>query len=351
MKKAIAIIIILIIAAGVGFYFGWVRVEPETFALAHSTITGTFNFPLESGNLYWFWQKLIPKTFHIYTVQKEPYTLEFETRTSLPKSENLADFGTFTLGMKVKIQYRIDFESAKQLFDEGLFSVFHDHYKDEVLSLTSEAASRFVVEGMTRYAYSVRTFDYRILDSLKQELEEKINVHSGAYKLKEVSVSIVYSEIPQLDVYVEALKKYFSHLENVFDLKELELKEKSEYRKRQVAEDSEIARLKKYGELFSEYPVLLKYLYIQKFGEHAEVLVLPQDEKTGFPMMLEPHEKIIEKYFIPESEIPKIEQGARGEIPEEKAEAAPEEVEPEVPEEMPEKPKWYEYLKFWNFVK
>jgi hypothetical protein len=192
----------------------------------------------------------------------------------------------------------------------------------------------------------VRTFDYTVLDTLKQELEEKITEHSDVYRLKQTSVSIIYSEIPQLDVYIEALKKYFTHLESVFDLKELELKEESEYKKRQIAEDSEIARLKKYGELFTEYPILLKYLYIEKFGERAEVLVLPQDRETGFPMMLEPREKIIEKYFLPESEIPKMEEGAPG-IPQEKETEA---REPPPTEEIPERPKWYEYLKFWKFI-
>jgi len=41
MKTAIWIIVVLILIAGAVFYFGWVRIEPETFGVAHSTITGT----------------------------------------------------------------------------------------------------------------------------------------------------------------------------------------------------------------------------------------------------------------------------------------------------------------------
>ena len=71
MKTAIIIIVLLIAAAGTAFYFGWVKVEPDEIGLAHSTITGTIDYPVESGRIYWFWQKLVPKTFYLYTVQKK----------------------------------------------------------------------------------------------------------------------------------------------------------------------------------------------------------------------------------------------------------------------------------------
>jgi hypothetical protein len=64
MKKFILIFILLIIAAGVVFYFGWVNVPPGSFAIAHSTLTGTVDYPLESGEINWLWQKLVPKSFH-----------------------------------------------------------------------------------------------------------------------------------------------------------------------------------------------------------------------------------------------------------------------------------------------
>ena len=72
MKKIILTIIVIIIAGGAAIYFGWISVDPGCFAIAHSTITGTVDYPLESGRFYWLWQKLILGTFHIYTVQKKP---------------------------------------------------------------------------------------------------------------------------------------------------------------------------------------------------------------------------------------------------------------------------------------
>ena len=350
MKKLIILFIFLLIAAGLaggtGFYFGWVKIEPETFGLAHSTITGTVDLPLESGNLYWFWQKLIPKTFYIYTIQREPYSIEFETSTSLPRSENLTDFGEFNLKMNVKLQYTIDFESAKGLFEEGLLNNFHNIYRDEIISLANETTSTFILEGMARYAYSTRTFDYTVLENIKDELEDNIVRHSKVYNLKYIAVSIIFIEIPQIEIYVEALKKYFSYLENLYSLKEVNYKKELEYKKKQRDEDYEFERLKKYGELISQYPELLKYFYIEKFGEKAEVIVMPQDEKTGFPRMLEYETEGKRKPFIPEDAEMDI-----AEKPEEDTEELAEEKEQEITSEEDLKDKWYESLKFWNFFK
>jgi hypothetical protein len=347
MKKFITIFILLIIAAGVAFYFGWVRVEPGTFAVAHSTITGTLDYPLETGRIHWIWQKLIPKTFYLYEIQKEPFTAEIESSTALPRSENLTDFGTFRLTMNVKLQYRIDFDSAVTILSEGSIEDFHSQYKDEVSSIVNETASTFVVEGMTRYTYNVRTFDYSVLDSLKTELEKSILRHSGKYKLADVSVSIIFTEIPQLDVYAEALKKYYQFLERLYALKEEELKGESAYKEKQREEDIEFYRLKKYGELIEEYPDLLKYFYIQKFGEKAEVMVLPQDEATGFPKMLETEKTPSEKP-APEAKKPQPEETPKPETaPEQEPEGAERAVEQKEPQPVEPK-KWYEYLMFWK---
>jgi hypothetical protein len=361
MKKVLWIFVLLILIAGAAFYFGWVRIEPETFGIAHSMVTGIIEYPLESGNIYWFWQKLIPKSFSVYVLNKEPYDLTVETSTALPKSENLKEFGSFNLGIKLSLRYGVRFESARTLFEKGLLSGFHSYFQEEIRSIADEAISSFVIEGMTRYSYSVRTFDYTVLDVLKEDLKGRIQRHAAGYGLEDVDATIIFTEIPQLDIYVEALKNYYDYLERAYAKKEEELEEQAEHMKKQFKVDMEIARLRKYGDLLNEYPVLLKYLYIEKFGERAEVVVLPQDQRTGFPPMLEPEpwtqkpplekgpgggEQKMEKQFEQE---PAVQEPAAQE-PGVQEQAVPQpESQPE--QETTEKKKWYEYLKFWNALK
>jgi hypothetical protein len=269
---------------------------------------------------------------------------------SLPKSESLKDFGNFVLKMSVNVQYKIDFDAAKKLLENGLLTDFKEFYKNEISSLANEMVSAFIIEGMTRYAYSARLFDYKVLDDLKDELVGNVMEYSRLYSLKNVKVSITFSEIPQIDVYVEALKRYSAYMESLYALKEEGILKESEYLKRQMEEDLEFERIRRYGELISQYPHLLKYFYIQKLSERVEVIVLPQDESTGFPRMLN-EEELGVKRFLPEKTVPEktvapSEQEAEWEIQEQPSEEKPGEE-----EETAVKRKWYEYVKFWELLK
>jgi len=369
MKKFIVIFILLIIAAGTAGYFGWVNIQPGTFGVAYSTLTGTVGYPLESGRIYWFWQKLIPKSFELYTVQKEPHTVEIETVHALPGSEQLKEFGSFQFTVHTTVQYRIDFEAANYLITNALFTDFENFFTSRINSQIKETISSFVLENMARYSQSDTQIRYTVLETLKEKLAKSIKETVGLFKLKDSFLTITYPEIPQVEVYNQALNKYLSYLEVVYRLKEEELGKDAENRLKMSETDIELDRWRKYGELISQYPELLKYFYIQKFSEQAEVLVLPQDEKTGFPRMLEPEESH-KRYFPPEPVKPqpeagltlpgqesgtglpesqpekKIETGTPESLSEE-AEALTEQRE----EEKTVKQKWYETLKFWKFLK
>ncbi len=304
MKKLIIIIVLLIAAAGTAFYFGWVKVGPDVIGVAHSTITGTIDYPVKSGRIYWFWQKLVPKTFYLYTVQKKPAAVKTKITASLPKSEKLKDYGRFDLEIDVKVQYRIDFEAARGLLDSGILSNFHDYFADNISTRADEIMSSFIIEGLARYTDNIENFNYQVFDLLDRELENDISEYSSFYNLKDVRVSVVFIEVPQIESYVNAIKSYSKYMENFYALKEEEMRMDSEYLKKYKAVEFELGRLRKYGELISEYPDILKFLYIEKLSEKIEVVVLPQDEKTGFPKMLEHMESGKEKLFLPDETVP-----------------------------------------------
>jgi hypothetical protein len=180
-------------------------------------------------------------------------------------------------------------------------------------------------------------------------LETNILRHSAKYKLEDVTVSIIYIQIPQIDIYVEALKKYYLFMENLYTRKEEALVKESDLQKKRQEEDLEFYRLEKYGELISQYPDLLKYFYIQKFGEKAEVLVLPHDEITGFPKMLEPDATRESKGILSEDDALKEKYTATEEESDVTVEQPEEEPKDLIDE--PAKKKWYEPLIFWKQLK
>ncbi len=357
MKKVIFILVVLIIAAGAALYFGWINIKPGTFGVAHSTITGIIDYPLESGKIHWLWQKLIPKSFHLYTVQKEPVNLSFESTYALPGSEQLEEFGRFEIIIQTSIQYSIDFDAARKLIESGLFSDFSEYFTNLLSFQVDDAIAGFILESMIHSQYDAE-ISYVTLENLKEDIEEKIQSTMREYLLEDASWSITYREIPQIELYIDALNRYFSHLETVYRYKEQELDRESEYLARLKENDLEVDRWRKYGELIDQYPQLLKYFYIEKFSEQADVLVLPQNEATGFPRMLEPMEFALRE---PPGQLEKTTKSGEDEEAEAPTSQDIEHIEAETgkPEsagaesklsETGTAMKWYEKLMFWKFI-
>lgn len=345
MKKVILIVILLILAAGAGFYFGWINVEPGTFSVAHSTVTGTIGYPLESGTLHWLWQKLVPKSFHLYTFNKEPYTAEIELLFPLPGSEELKEYGSFYLEGTLLVEYSVDYDSAVLFMENGIIEKFDPYLKNRFQSRAEEILTEYILDKLADYSLMTDQFDYQAIGALRKLLGEAIAQYAMQFKLRDVRPYVSFSEIPQVETYRKALSSYLEYMEKLSRIRTDDMKQESEYRLMKEKDDVEIARLRKYGELISEYPELLKYFYIEKFGDKTRVLVLPQDESTGFPRMLEPDEPRKEKELIP------IEPDFQP-IPPEIEETVEETVTPpETVVKEEEKERWYRHLKFWEYIK
>jgi hypothetical protein len=287
MKRAIWIVVLLIVALGAVFFFGWVPVEPDTFVLAHSSITGTFGEPLESGRFHWLWQKLVPKTFYLYPIQKRPGFLDIEAVLPLPGSENLKEFGSFELVLRMEVEYRIDFEAARYLFERGILTTFHPLFQKELKTLVEGLLTGYTLSVFPSTPGEAQSMEFDAFDSIREDLRKKTLQFAREYRLADVGAKVILTKVPQLSIYAEALSKYSRYIEFLYTQKEEEFKAQLDLETRRKLDELELARLKQYGDLLSRYPVLLKFLYIEKFGAHAEVVVIPQDPETGFPRMLE----------------------------------------------------------------
>jgi hypothetical protein len=346
MKRAIWIFILLIIAAGVVFFFGWITVEPDTFVLAHSSITGTFDAPLEAGQFHWLWQKLVPKTFYQYPIQKKPAFIDIEATLPLPGSENLEEFGSFELAMRIEVEYRIDFEAAKYLFERGILATFHPLFQKELKTLVEGMLTGYTLSVLPSSPSEAQSLDFNAFDSIREDLRRKTVQFAREYRLADVGVKVIITKVPQLSIYAEALSKYSRYIEFLYTQKEEEFKAQLDLETRKKLDELEIARLIKYGDLLSQYPVLLKFLYIEKFGAKAEVVVIPENAETGFPKMLESDlgtKPSAKKPFSEEKEQPSS-AAAPGETVGERKEGAA----AQAGEGLVKERKWYESLMFWR---
>jgi hypothetical protein len=349
MKKAILIFILLILAAGACFYFGWINVDPGTFSLAHSSVTGTVDYPLESGTLHWLWQKLVPKSFHLYTFKKEPYTAEIEILFHLPGSEELKEYGSFSLEGVQLVEYRIDYNTARSLMENGIIERFEHYLENGFQSQAEDVVTQYILNKLADYSLLTEEFDYGAIRELKKDLDEAASEYAKQFNLRDLISRTTFTQIPHVETYRKALSSYFEYMEYLNRVKTEDIKRESEYRRMEEEDDLEIARLRKYGELISQYPELLKYFYIQKFGDKTRVLVLPQDESSGFPRMLEPSGPRPEKEFIPLEPHYEEQPPPEREEQEQSFEGQEETQQESTTEEANDR--WYRYLKFWEYIK
>ncbi len=84
MKKFIFLLILILIASGAAFYFGWIRLPENTQAVVYSRITGYEDNTIKSESFSWRWQKLIPKTFKLYIFDDSVHTTSVVSEGKLP---------------------------------------------------------------------------------------------------------------------------------------------------------------------------------------------------------------------------------------------------------------------------
>jgi len=290
VKRIIFWFILIVVAGGGVLFLGMVTIEPGFFGIASSSITGLVDKPLESGAFHWFWQRLVPGTFILNAIEKKPKFVDFEASFAMPGSENLKEFGGFDIALRVEVQYFITFESAKLLLERGILDSFHSLFQKELENLVEGTASSFVLGdllGTPGSSGEASTAGHETFDSLREDLRKKIAARARQYLLGNATVGVVLTRVPELKIYTEAIGSYSRYVEFIYARKEEEFKKGLELENRKRLQELEFDRLTTFGDLLSRYPVLLKLLYIEKFGEKADVIVIPGDPDTGFPKMLE----------------------------------------------------------------
>ncbi len=363
MKRFLIFVFFLVAISCAVLYFGWVNIKPGYFGIAVSTVTGTRNYPLQSGKFHWLWEKLIPKTFKLYLVDKKPDSIKFEYSTLLPGGENLKEYGDFEVSLEGSITYTIDFDAAKLLIDRGIFENQYKYFKDLVNKNLYNTFSNILIDIFKGElpAYSEEP-DYYLIETVKNKIVNNLINQMKEYHLKNIHVALKFTKIPPINVYTKAIKLYLEFLDSLYRYKKEKLKARAELEAQLDRTKSEVEQLREYGKLIAEYPDILKYLYIKKLSDKVEVVVLPEG-KDGLPSFLEKGANISKKNFIPIPEVPEKvlprsnipEEGSVSNNKSESQESFQKEPSKKQPsEEMgvagPGKKKWYEYLMFWKYL-
>ena len=255
MKKFIFWLFFLIIIAGVVGYFGWIRVPENNVALGFSTITGYDTAFMESGKLNWRWQKLVPKCYTLKMYQLETQSADVSVSQTLPSGELYASEMTgkpdFSFAVKYAVTYKIKEDSlygmatSGDLGDGGL-AAFYADVKEKI----QNAAASLLGEEMSK-AMAGSTFSQKALgDGVKARIGEQLS------DIEIISFDTVEAKFPDIELYKTAKAKYLENQEKKQEMAAQQEKETTDFN---AKIDQRIELLKKYGELLTQYPILIEY--------------------------------------------------------------------------------------------
>jgi hypothetical protein len=265
MKAFFIILLILVIAAGVVFYFGWIQIQlaPEQYGVIFTKTSGYDPNVVRPGEFVWRWEKLIPTNLTLYRFDSRSRREEVSFGRKLPSadlySSVLPESPDFIIRGRLEVVFTVKPDALPALVEQQkLTPESLDNFYDSVGSQMTEAVQA-----------RLQNID---ATDLGRPLEPSIREELGTDMpfLEIVSLSLVNLETPDMELYELARQSYRTLLETYEEARNaaaarLAVEEAQENR-RSAADDTRRENLRKYGALFNEYPVLLKALAIQQLA-------------------------------------------------------------------------------------
>jgi len=242
------------------FYMGWkvqFQIPEGQAALLHSKITGYEEELVHPGHFIWRWQGMIPTDLTLHLVPMDYRRVSLENQGELPSGEiylaHAGLEGNFDYKLTMDVQYRVK----------------ESHYLDQVEKglLTPANMDDFFV----RTDSQIMDYAIQVLQN-PEELNEDQDQVLGFINLKEenfasafpylefASIQIRFSQVPDMTLY-SALREDYLHFLHEKNNQLTELTVTQMGRDMQVEEKMEI--LREYGELITQYPLLLDFFSME----------------------------------------------------------------------------------------
>ena len=266
-------LIIILVAAGAVFWFGWVQFSlgEGDYAVIYTKSNGYESKPLKNGEFAWRWEALLPTnlTLHIFNLETRTYTIDKNGK--LPSGDFYAAISgeniNFDWNIKMKILYRLNPEALPSLVSDGLLSSGLDsYYSDFEARLNSELTNLVSAEVETNP-------DETIVDRI-DGLEDAIKTRAGKLDNKIIVVDATVNNwtYPDPALYAEA-RRLVIELMNKRQSVLSEVEDSAV--RREDARGARLSLLEEYGRILQEYPVLLDLFSLEG---HPGSSLLPPEE-------------------------------------------------------------------------
>jgi hypothetical protein len=272
--KLFLFLIFSILVGGTVFYFGWTQfqLEENTYGVIFTKTTGYEDEVVKPGRFNWHWEALIPTNMALHKIAIVSRSVELQKSASLPSGEvysrSIDAPANFEYLLKISLTYSLRPEELPRLVkEESLTSETLDDYYLEIEQRINSGISAYIENRISRNE-DVSAGDFKTA-AFEEALVEKIQSELPYVAIR--SAAITELKVPDIELYKAARAYYFDLLETRQETETATLEREREW---VVSQESKLAVLRKYGELFTEYPGLIQYMALGK-NEQIENL-LPQ---------------------------------------------------------------------------
>lgn len=276
MRKLVISLIILLIAGGTAFYFGWVQLQmpANSYGVVFTKTGGWDDSVIRPGEFHWRWERLLPTNFTLHVFPSTPHETEVQSSGTLPSADAYASYleedPDFSYELEVSLAYRVRVSELPRLAREadlhpaGL-EEWYGQYDRRIADRARGLAGQLYAdaqEGSSPGPVQLDAFEERLTDRLAEDFPD----------LEIISAVPTTISLPDFDLYQAARSLYFESIE----ARRAAIADQAyEAEERRVTEESRIETLRRYGEVLTEYPTLLDY-----FSLTAEQGVDPLDLET-----------------------------------------------------------------------
>lgn len=264
MKKALFILLVLVIIGATGFGFGYIplRLEPGARAVLFSRTSGWSDTVYEAGEFAWAWQLLIPTNADLYEFSGETRRLSVSSRSSLPSAEMYVGAvdgdPDFSQRVVMSIRYRLSPSGIRSLAPIGIVAdtldQWYDDTDDRITALAAQIIGQVIERGAEQAAENpAGPAPEEIAEEIADRLAERMP------QIEVVAVEVTDLHLPDLQLYALARETYFA----VQDARRQALIDAARAVAGSEADTAaRVQNLQRYGEVLTEFPVLLEYLEI-----------------------------------------------------------------------------------------
>jgi hypothetical protein len=255
MKKFFTTLLVLVIIAGIGLFFGWAQmgVPPDSYGIIRSKTHGLDTRLVKPGEFRWVWYKLIPTNVTTTIFRLNSVDHVFSAYNSLPSGGIYAAFA----GIGGDFSWEIRAAFSFSLRPETLISLVTTDNMG-----TQEELERY----QTAIARQIETFILSRMDLLEDllqngespELEQAIQEQFPA--ISHFSLTVQSARFPDFTLYRQTKELYEHYITLQKEFLHDDLREKAKTR---VESFRRFDELEQYGALLTKYPILLEYLALE----------------------------------------------------------------------------------------